>query len=227
MKKLRGIVLSGLAILLPTVIMLWVLYRLFVFLDGILRSLIAEYLGVDAPGIGVAAIVVIVLLTGLVTNNIVGRKLLSWYNSVLARIPVLSSIYRTLKQVSEALLQDNSRGFKKVGLVEFPRRGCYCVGFITCENMGLEVGGAGEETVAVYVPTSPNPTSGFTVIVPALDFRVLDMSVEEGIRMVVTAGMREEGGVGPAVAAARAKKVTPEDDNGSTGRAKGRVTDGH
>ncbi len=196
MKKLRGIVFSGLAILLPTVITVWVLYKLFLFLDGLLRSLIANYTGVDAPGIGVAGVVVIVLLTGLFAGNFMGRKLLGWYNGLLDRIPVLRSIYRTIKQVSEAVLQDGSTGFKKVALVEFPRRGAYCVGFITSE--GLEIGPVGgEDTVTVFVPTSPNPTSGFMMVMPSSDVRVLDMSVEEGIRLVVTAGMAVRRDVGP------------------------------
>ena len=228
MKKLRGIVLSGLAILLPTVITVWVLYKLFVFLDSLLRSLIAARLGVDVPGIGVAAIIVIVLLTGLLGGNLIGKKLLNWYNSILDRIPVLSSVYRTLKQVSEAVLQDSSKGFKKVGLVEFPRRGAYCVGFVTSETLGMEGLDTGEKTMTVFVPTSPNPTSGFMMVVPASDVKVLDMSVEDGIRMVVTAGMVAERDVDPVRAAAQAGEApVPEDKSDAAGDAKGPVTDEH
>lgn len=219
MKKLQRIILSGLAILLPTVITIWVLYRLFVFLDSLLRSLIAAHVGVDAPGIGVAAIIVIVLLTGLIGGNFVGRKLLKWYNNVLDRIPVLSSIYRTLKQVSEAILQDKSSGFKKVGLVEFPRRGAWCVGFITSENWGLEGPDPAGNGVTVFVPTSPNPTSGFMMVMPASDVKVLDMSVEEGIRLVVTAGMVAERDVDP-VRAAVSKKKAGEGEGGRPGEVK-------
>jgi uncharacterized membrane protein len=192
MKNLRTIIFSGIALLLPTVITLWVLYKLFVFLDGILRSVIAAYTRVDVPGIGVAGIVVIVVLAGLFANNFIGKRLISWYNSIFERIPILRSIYGTFKQVSEALLQDGSAGFKKVGLVEFPRRGAYCIGFITSESLGISSPDFGEASVTVFVPTSPNPTSGFMMVVPASDVRVLEMSVEEGIRMVVTAGMIAE-----------------------------------
>jgi uncharacterized membrane protein len=210
MKKLRRIVLSGLAILLPTVITLWVLYKLFVFLDSILRSLIATHTGVDVPGIGVAAIVVIVLLTGLLASNFIGKKLLGWYNRVLDRIPVLSTIYKTLKQVSEAVLQDQAEGFKRVGLVEFPRRGSYCVGFITSEGFGMGLPEVEEGSVTVFVPTSPNPTSGFMMVVPASDVRELDMSVEEGIRMIVTAGMVAERHIDPAMAAMKSKPASAD-----------------
>jgi uncharacterized membrane protein len=192
MKKLRDIVFSGIAILLPTVITLWVLYKLFLFLDGILRNLVAAWTGLDAPGIGVAAIIVVVLLAGVFASNFIGKKLLGLYNGVLDRIPVLSSIYRTLKQVSDALLKDSSKGFKKVALVEFPRRGAYCVAFVTSEGFAVDLADLGEETMTVFVPTSPNPTSGFMMVLPASDVKVLDMSVEEGIRMVVTAGMMAE-----------------------------------
>ena len=123
MKRLRGIIFSGIALLLPTVITLWVLYKLFILLDGLLRNLVAARLGVDAPGIGVAAIVVIIFLAGLFDSNFIGKRLIGFYNRILGRIPVLSSIYTTFKQVSEALLQEGAAGFKKVGLVEFPRRG--------------------------------------------------------------------------------------------------------
>jgi uncharacterized membrane protein len=226
MKRLQRIVFTGLAILLPTVIMIWVLYKLFLFLDGLLRSLIAAWVGVDAPGIGVAAIVVVVLLTGLVGGNLVGRKVLGWYNNVLERIPVLSSIYRTLKQVSEALLQDSASGFKKVALVEFPRRGAYCVGFVTSENLGLERAGAGEGSMTVFVPTSPNPTSGFMMVMPASDVKVLDMSVEDGIRMVVTAGMAAGRDIDPVRAMVR-PATARDDGTAAPGGPKGQVTDEH
>jgi uncharacterized membrane protein len=101
MKNLRTIIFSGIALLLPTVITLWVLYKLFVFLDGILRSVIAAYTRVDVPGIGVAGIVVIVVLAGLFANNFIGKRLISWYNSIFERIPILRSIYGTFK-VSKA-----------------------------------------------------------------------------------------------------------------------------
>ncbi|MGD9402030.1 MAG: DUF502 domain-containing protein [bacterium] len=214
MKWLRRVVFSGLAILLPTVITLWVLYKLFVFLDNLLRSLIATHTSLDVPGIGVAAIIVIVLLAGLFASNVIGRKLIDWYNRLLGRIPVLSSIYRTLKQVSEAVLKDQSTGFRKVGLVEFPRRGAYCVGFITSENFGMGLADSKEDNVTVFVPTSPNPTSGFMMVVPASDVKVLDMSVEDGIRMIITAGMVAERDVDPVRAAAKSKSAggrVPED----------------
>lgn len=206
MRKFRRIVFTGLAILLPTVITLWVLYKLFLFLDSLLRSLIARYTGLDAPGIGLAGVIVIVLLAGLFASNFIGRKLLNWYNRILDRIPVLSSLYRTLKQVSEALLQDPSKGFKKVALVEFPRRGAFCVGFVTSEGLAGEFPGLGEESMTVFVPTSPNPTSGFMMVLPASDVKLLDMSVEEGIRMVVTAGMIAKRDVDPVRAAAGTKR---------------------
>jgi uncharacterized membrane protein len=197
---MRRIILSGIAILLPTVVTLWVLYKLFLFLDGILRALIARFTGFDAPGIGVAAIVGIVLLAGLFASNVIGKRLLSWYNRLLERIPFLSWIYRTLRQVSDAVLQDTSRGFKKVCLVEFPRTGSYSVGFVTSEILA-EPADAGEGTLTVFVPTSPNPTSGFMLIVRSCDVRILDMSVEEGVRLVVTAGMMAERDVDPLKAA--------------------------
>jgi uncharacterized membrane protein len=205
MKKLRGIIFTGLAILLPTVITLWVLYKLFMFLDNLLRSLIASQTGVDVPGIGLAAIIVVVLLTGLLASNFIGKKLLGWYNRILDRIPVLSTLYKTLKQVSEAILQDQSKGFKKVGLVEFPRRGSYCVGFITSEGFGMGFPEGGKDNVTVFVPTSPNPTSGFMMVVPASDIRELDMSVEDGIRMIVTAGMVAERDIDVTRAAVKPK----------------------
>jgi uncharacterized membrane protein len=197
MRRLRSIVLAGLALLLPTVISIWVLYKLFVFLDGLLRNLIARYTGVDAPGIGVAAVIVIVLLAGLFAGNYVGKRLIGLYNSILERIPVFSSVYRTFKQVSEAVLRENPTGFRKVGLVEFPRRGARCICFITSEETGPAALEEGDDSITVFVPTSPNPTSGFMLVVPAADVEVLDISVEEGVRMIVTAGMIAESDTSP------------------------------
>lgn len=218
MKWMRRIVFSGLAILLPTVITLWVLYKLFVFLDSLLRNLIATHTGVNVPGIGVAAIVVIVLLAGLFASNVIGRRLIDWYNRLLGRIPVLSSIYRTLKQVSEVVLQDQSSGFRKVGLVEFPRRGAYCVGFITSENFGMGLSDIGDDNVTVFVPTSPNPTSGFMMVLPSSDVKMLDISVEDGIRMIVTAGMVAEREVDAAKTVADPKSACHSADGIGEGR---------
>jgi len=205
MKRLRSIILAGLALLLPTVVTIWVLYKLFIFLDGILRGLIAALIGVDAPGIGVAAIIFVVILAGLLASNFIGKRLIHFYNRILERIPVLSSIYRTFKQVSEALLREDMTGFKKVGLVEFPRRGAFCVCFITSERFGMPSTEPLQESMTVFVPTSPNPTSGFMMVVPASDVKVLDMSVEEGIRMIVTAGMVAERDVDRARLAAKSR----------------------
>jgi uncharacterized membrane protein len=188
MRRLRRYLLTGVAVVFPTAITAYVLWLLFVKLDGILGSYIRDKTGIAIPGIGFAAIVVIVLAAGFMASNLIGKRLIRTFQRVLESIPLFNRVYVAVRQISEALLSEQSNVFRKVALVEYPRRGSYSICFVTSENAG-EIGmKLSRKTVNVFVPTSPNPTSGFMLVVPSDDIIPLDMSVEDGLKMVISGG---------------------------------------
>lgn len=185
----RKYFVTGLLVLLPLVITGYVLYFAFKLVDGILSSLIFYVTGYPIPGLGFLIIVVLVFLAGLFGQNVVGRRLLQWSEGLLRRIPLVKSIYSATKQVMEVFASSNrSEAFQGVALVEYPRRGLYMLGFLTGSapmkfNQGAEKG-----LLNLFIPHTP-PTQGFFIMAPRSEVRILDMSVEEGLKLVLSAGI--------------------------------------
>jgi uncharacterized membrane protein len=188
MRLFRRYLLAGLAIVLPTVLTAYVLWFLFTKLDGILGSFLREKTGWSFPGIGVAGIIVILLLAGMMASNLIGKRLIRFVQRGLESIPLFNRVYVAVRQISETLLSERSNVFRQVALVEYPRRGTYSLCFITSENRGEIASRLARKTINVFVPTSPNPTSGFMLVVPAEDLIPLEMSIEDGMKMVISAG---------------------------------------
>ena len=188
MRWLRRYLLAGLAVVLPTVVTAYVLWFLFTKLDGILGSYLREKTGLTFPGIGLAAIVVILLLAGIMASNLIGKRLIRFLQKGLESIPLFNRVYVAIRQISETLLSERSNVLRQVALIEYPRRGAYSICFVTSENRGEIASKLARRTVNVFVPTSPNPTSGFMLLVPEEEIIPLDMSVEEGMKMVISAG---------------------------------------
>ena len=203
MRWLRRYLLAGLAVILPTAITGYVLWFLFTKLDGILGAYLREKTGLSFPGIGLAAIVLIVLAAGVMASNLIGKRLIRFFQKGLESIPLFNRVYVAVRQISETLLSERSNVFRQVALVEYPRRGTYSICFVTSENRGEIAARLARKTVNVFVPTSPNPTSGFMLVVPAEDIIPLDMSVEDGMKMVISAGSyipyESYGRLGPGV----------------------------
>ena len=166
-------------------------------------------LGFHIPGLGVLLTVGVILLTGIVMAHFFGREILAVWESLLTRIPLVRSIYTSVKQLSETLLSTGGQSFRKVLLIEYPRRGSWTLAFQT----GTEVGEAqlktGEEVINVYVPTTPNPTSGFFLMIPRKDVVELDMSVDQGLKMIISMGVVVPKWQGSAVATASAVAENP------------------
>ncbi len=141
------------------------------------------------PGFGVILIVAVVLLTGVFVANFVGRMFVGSWESLLDRIPIVRSIYSAAKNFAEIVFSDSSQSFKNVLLIEYPRKGLYSLAFQTSSQLGEVQGRTGEEVVCCFVPTTPNPTSGFIIIVPRKDVTVLDMDVDEALKMIISLGV--------------------------------------
>jgi len=144
---------------------------------------------VHIPGLGVILAVAVLLLTGVLAANFVGRAFVGGWESLMHRIPVVRSIYSAAKHFAEVVFSDSGQSFKNVLLIEYPRKGLYSLAFQTSSNLGEVQGRTGEDVVCCFVPTTPNPTSGFIIVVPRKDITVLDMTVDEALRMIISLGV--------------------------------------
>lgn len=186
--------ITGLLIWVPLAITAWVLALIVRTMDQTLlllpEAIRPEHLlGVYIPGIGVIATLLVVFLTGLVTANIIGQRLLRFWEGVLSRIPVVKSVYYSVKQVSDTLFSTSGEAFRKALLVQYPREGVWTIAFQTGQPGGDVVNYLDGEFVSIYVPTTPNPTSGFFLMLPRKDVIELDMSVDEALKYIISMGV--------------------------------------
>lgn len=194
MPSLKKYFITGLLIWVPLVITAWVLTLVIGTMDQSLLLLPRElrpehYLGFPLPGLGTILTIGVVLLTGLVTANIVGQRLVRFWEGVLGRIPVVKSIYYSVKQVSDTLFSSNGEAFRKALLVEYPRKGSWTIAFLTGTPGGDPARHLGPDHVSVYVPTTPNPTSGFFLMLPRAEVIELEMSVDEALKYIISMGV--------------------------------------
>ncbi|MCU7931451.1 MAG: DUF502 domain-containing protein [Candidatus Thiodiazotropha sp. (ex Codakia rugifera)] len=193
MSFLRRYLVAGLLVWLPLGATFFVIQLLVRWMDNSLLLLPEAYrpdnlLGFHIPGLGVVLSLLILLITGLVAANLFGRKLVSMWERLLSRIPLVRSVYSAVKQLVETMFADNGKSFRKVVLVEFPRRGLWTLAFLTSEENGIVQQATDRDVVNVYIPTTPNPTGGYFVLVPKEDIRDLDMSVDDGLKMLLSMG---------------------------------------
>lgn len=184
----RRYFVTGVLVLLPIIITIYVIIFAFNLVDGILHGLIIYVVGRSLPGSGFLAMLALVLLAGLFATNVVGRRLLGWGDGLLKRIPVVKSIYTATKQVMEAFALQRRAAFKQVAVIEYPRRGCYAIGLITGDGSAKIEEQLGIDLVNIYVPATP-PTHGFFLMLPRDEVHILDMSVEEGLKLLLSAGI--------------------------------------
>lgn len=191
--------ITGLLIWVPLGITFWVLRLLIGTMDQTLLLLPAHLrpeaiFGFYIPGFGVILTLLVVFLTGLFTTNIIGQRLLMFWEGLLSRIPVVKSIYYSVKQVSDTLFSSNGEAFRKALLVQYPREGSWTVAFLTGQPGGDVANHLDGDHVSVYVPTTPNPTSGFFLIMPRQDVIELDMSVDDALKYIISIGVVPPGG---------------------------------
>jgi uncharacterized membrane protein len=207
MSSIRRWLLAGLLVLVPLAITLAVLNWIVGTLDQTLLILPGAWhpdklLGFHIPGFGVVLTLVIVLLMGAIASNFFGKRLVQWGNSLLSRIPIVRSIYSSVKQVSDTLFSENGNAFRKALLVQWPREGVWTIGFLTGLPGGDVVNHLPGEYLSVYVPTTPNPTGGYFVMLKKSDCIELQMSVDEALTYVISMGV--------VVPAKRAEKLASQ-----------------
>lgn len=207
---LRKWLVAGILVWAPLAITYWVINAVIGFMDKTILLLPPSYrpeavFGFNIPGVGAVLAIIVVLLTGALVANFLGRKLIAMGESVLERIPLVRSVYSAVKQVIETFVSQDSRSFRKVVMVEYPRKNCWSLAFLAGDPVGEVQDKTAQKVITVFVPTAPNPTSGFVIMVPEEEVISLDMSVEEGFRMVISLGV-----VTPKSQVAKPVPATPE-----------------
>ena len=202
MKWLRRYLVAGILVWVP----LAVTYALLRFVVGLmdrtllllpapyrpeilLQQLFGTQNPIQIPGLGVILTILVLLITGVLAANIVGRAFVGSWEALLDRIPVVRSVYSAAKNFAEIVFSDSSQSFKHVLLIQYPREGLYSLAFQTATELGEVQGRTGDEIVCCFVPTTPNPTSGFIIIVPKKDVTILDMEVDEALKMIISLGV--------------------------------------
>jgi len=192
---MRRYFVTGLLVWLPIVVTFAVLAWIVGTLDALIDWLPERWrpetlLGYRIPGLGVVAAVSLVFATGIVAANVLGQRLIELWEALIRRIPIVKSLYSSVKQVSETLFSEGGQAFRTAVLVEYPRRGAWTVAFVTGEPPAAVVGGTGvaEPMIAVYVPTTPNPTSGFLLLVPESEVVPLELGIDEALKYVISLG---------------------------------------
>ncbi|MEC5215894.1 putative membrane protein [Actimicrobium sp. GrIS 1.19] len=191
---LRKYFVTGLLILVPLAITLWVVNLIVGTMDQSLLLLPGNWrpkalFGFDIPGLGSILTLLIILVTGIATRNFVGNRVVQWWELILKRIPVVNSIYSSVKQVSDTLLSSSGNAFRKAVLVEYPRRDCWTIAFLTGTPGGDVKNHLVGDFISIYVPTTPNPTSGFFLMVPRAETIELDMTVDAALKYIVSMGV--------------------------------------
>ena len=194
MGTLRKYIIAGLIVWLPLAATVAIVTLVVDLLDKTVLLLPPEWqpatlFGFSIPGFGIILALSILLLTGMLAANLFGRRLVEFWEAVLNRIPLVRSIYNAVKQISSTILDPNGKAFRKVVMLQYPRQGIWSIGFLTNEDVSAEIDGIDKGLVAVFVPTTPNPTSGFIIMAPHTDITELDMTVEEGFKFIISMGV--------------------------------------
>ena len=200
---MKKYLITGLLIWIPLAITIWVLQLIVNTMDQTLLLVPPEWQPkMHIPGLGVVLTVLVVLFTGVFASNLLGQKLIHFWEGILKRIPVVNSIYGGVKQVSDTLFSPGGQAFRKALLVQYPRQGSWTIAFMTGQPGGDVANHLEGDYVSVYVPTTPNPTSGFFLMMPKADVIELDMTVDEALKYVISMGVvapgkRRNGGAAP------------------------------
>ena len=195
--RARNYFFTGLIVVGPVSITVYIIWALISFVDSWVEPLLPaiwqpETYGLSIPGIGVAFSIIILMIVGAFVANLFGRTIIGFGEQLVGRMPVVRGVYGALKQIFETVLSQSHTSFQKVGIIEYPRKGLYSIVFVSTETTGeihQKCSQTSQGMLSIFLPTTPNPTSGFLLFVPREDVIILDMSVEEAAKMVISAGL--------------------------------------
>jgi uncharacterized membrane protein len=187
---LRTTFLRGIGVIIPLGLTFWFFQALLNAVDGILSPWLADLIGIKIPGLGFLSMLLLILLVGLLTRNLIGRILFAWFENLLQSIPFVRSVYSAIRDLVNAFnIGGKSKTFRQVIMVEYPRKGLYCLGFVTNEMTFTSSKRKRITFLNVYIPNPPNPTSGFLSLVPKSEAIPLDLSIEDGLKLVLSGGI--------------------------------------
>ena len=192
---LRASFLTGIVVIAPVGLTIWLIWTLMGWVDGFVLPLVPDrfnpekYIGINLRGIGLIIFFLFTITVGWIAKGLIGRSMIRFAESLVERMPVVRSIYSGAKQIAETVFAQSERNFEKACLIEYPRRGIWAIGFISTEAKGEIASHGHGQMVSVFVPTTPNPTSGFLLYFPRHDVIELDMSVEDAAKLVISAGL--------------------------------------
>ncbi len=196
--RIRNYFLTGLIICAPLAITAYLTWSFIGWVDGWVKPYLPavynpdNYLPFSIPGFGLVTALIVITMVGFLTANLIGRTIIAYGESILDQMPLIRGIYKGLKQIFQTVLAEQSNSFNKAGLIEYPRKGIWSIVFLATETKGevdARLRADGKDTLSVFLPTTPNPTSGFLLFVPRSDVIILDMTVEEAAKMVISAGL--------------------------------------
>ncbi|WP_341759985.1 DUF502 domain-containing protein [Candidatus Endowatersipora endosymbiont of Watersipora subatra] len=196
--RLRNYFFTGLVICAPLAITTYLTWTLVQWVDSWVKPYLPDiynpdsYFDVSIPGFGLIVAIIIITIVGFMTANLIGRSIVSYGEFLMSRMPVIRNVYSALKQIFEMVFRDNANILKNVVLIEYPRRGLWVLAFVATDTLGEiqeRLEDKAEKTISVFLPTTPNPTSGFLLFVPTKDVIQLDMTVEEAAKLVISAGL--------------------------------------
>ena len=195
--KIKNYLLTGILVSAPVFITFWIVLSLVKFFDKLITPLIPYYINPnyylprDVPGLGLIILIILLIIIGFLTASFFGRFLLKKTESLISKIPLIKIFYKTIKQIIETIFKNNSKAFREVVLLEYPRKGIWVLGFTTGQVEGAVKKKIKGNLINVFVPTTPNPTSGFLLMVPKTQLKYLDVKVDEAIKTIVSAGIIE------------------------------------
>lgn len=184
---LQRVFVSGILVVVPVTVTLYVLYFLFQKIDGILSPLFLKYLGFSIPGMGFIATLLVIFVIGIIARNVLGSRLFGLGELIFIRTPLVRAVYTAAKQLLEAVTSTERKTFNRAVMIEYPRPGMYTIGFASARTE-LRTGSDAKEMVAIFVPSTPTPVTGFVVMLPASEVHALAMTTEEAIKFIVSGG---------------------------------------
>ena len=187
LSTLQRVFVSGILVVVPVTVTLFVLYFLFQKIDGLLSPLFVRYLGYSLPGMGFVATLLVILIVGLIARNVIGSRLFGLGELMFVRTPLVRAVYTAAKQLLEAVTSTERKAFNRAVMIEYPRPGMFTIGFASAKTE-LKTGDRSQAMIAIFVPSTPTPVTGFVVMLPASEVHELAMSTEEAIKYIVSGG---------------------------------------
>lgn len=193
---IRNCLLTGVLVLVPVAVTIYIIYFVFQFADSFLGSAIGEALGFSLPGMGIFLTALFCFLIGVIAQYYFGKRLISWIDTSLSQIPIVKSVYSGIKQVADVFVKNDKNNFKRVVMLEYPKENSWVIGFVTSDFL-VKIDGdvpEKENMVTIFVPTTPNPTSGFLLILPKSKVVDMNIDIEDAMKIIISAGLVQPTG---------------------------------